>query len=108
MDQMKSDIASQRNIGNREDLNMNASSFMNLPSNKEKRKQTKSMRDSVNSQRTYDIVRSHMEQEYREQVVESASGKIKDFMLSPAKFLKEYRQKSNYYAEVQNDPNQNE
>eukprot|EP01083_Nonionella_stella_P014832 41536_1 len=109
VNEMKEDICKQQNIGTRGDrsttLNMNASSFMNLPSNKQQRKRTKVRRDATNLQRTYDIVRSFMEEEYRVQVMSTTSDKIKQLFQSPKAFIDGYQQKKNksYQKQLDNE-----
>ena len=74
-------------------INLNTSSFMNLPTNKKDRKKVKIQRDTTNIQRTYDVVRSFMEDEYREQILSKKS--IKDILLnlSTKKYLQKYQNK---------------
>ena len=114
VNEMKEQISQEKNIGNTlnntNQLNFNASSFMNLPQSKQERKKTKSKRDETDLQRTYEITRSYMEDEYRTQLIENKikSDKIKDFLLSPRKFLREYKLKSSIADTAQYDPNQND
>ena len=110
MNEMKDTISEEKNIGSSQQntLNFTASSFMNLPGNKEERKKAKAQRDAADLQRTYEVTRSFMEDEYRTQILESKTGQIKDFITSPRKFLAKYKSKSaSYYDQVENDPNYN-
>lgn len=91
-------------------FNMDASSFMNLKGlKKDQRRAAKERRDASNLARTYGIVRSFMEDEYRLQVVESKGKAVKELVTSPRKFLEKWKNRSSSYSELlEHDPTQNE